>query len=620
MTLRPSLYPSVRPTRTIFRGSRLAVLAAGMAVAAAPVWGQPGRASTDVQPQQQSPYHGAVVEDIVARINDQVISKSDYDRAQQELDQEGRQQGWSEQQLMEQQRDLLRGLVDKQLLLSEGKQLDIDADTQLIKRLDEIRKQNHLDSMDALQKAAESQGVSFEDFKEQIRDNIITSSVISQEVGRHIQISPNEVQNYYNAHQKEFDRPEQERLSEILIPTANPDDAAQVAAAQKTADSLEDKLKSGEDFAALAKASSGGPTAAQGGDLGEFKRGQLAKELEDKTFDLKDGEYTQPLRTRQGFVILKVAQHTQGGLAPVKDVESQIEEQIGYSKMEPALREYLTKLRDEAYIDIKPGYTDSGASANEQKPVYSAYTPHTGKKKKHADRTRYRQVTRRTRGRQQPQTETAASSTPGNVPTLDKVNSAPANGKTDQASAKVYTQKPGKKEKIRFGQAPRETLPPTDTKTEDAGTNSQTPGTTNQAPATTEVASTNVPTGVQMTTNPDGSVVEQPDGAKKKKTRFSSRAMLPKDKSGKPKINPFAPLPVTTEEEADRKEQSTPLGLQGDTLNKKKPNPAKSGPKRRMSGEDKKKQSSDTTTTPASASNTGSMSSAPAAPAPNPQP
>ena len=152
--------------------------------------------ATDVTTQRttQSPYQGTVVEDIVAMVNDQVISKSDYDRAQQDLDGEARQQGWSQQQLMEQRRDLLRSLIDKQLLLSKGKELGINGETQVVKRLDEMSKQYHMDTMEDLQKAAEAQGVSFEDLKQNIRDSVITSEVISQEVGQHIQVAPSEIQ------------------------------------------------------------------------------------------------------------------------------------------------------------------------------------------------------------------------------------------------------------------------------------------------------------------------------------------------------------------------------------------------------------------------------------------
>lgn len=543
----------------------LSVLATGMAVVPAnPMLGQTAKAA-----QQQSPYPGAVVEDIVARINDQVISTSDYDRALQDLDQQAQQHQWTQQQLFEQKQNLLRDLIDQQLLISRGKELDITGETELVKQLDEMRKQYHLDSMDDLQKAAEAQGVSWEDFKANMRNHIIAQQVIRDEVGQHINITPTEVQAYYNAHKQDFNEPEQVRLSEILIPTANPDDASQVAEAKKKADEAEAKLKGGSDFATLAKSDSTGVTAANGGDLGEFRRGQLAKVLEDQTFDLKPGEYTEPIRTKQGYVILKVTEHTAGGIAPLKDAESQIENTIGMAKMNPALREYMTKLREGAYIEIKSGYEDSGASPNEMKPVYTAYTPPAAKKKKRVQRTRFNG-----RGRKagvEPVNE-AGSAEPGNVPSLaDVPQGSAAPTKKQIAAAKQVTMKPGKKEKIRFGQAPRETLPPAATKTEDASANNE---------------------GTQVAANDSSNVMpensagpDQPE-AKRVKTRFSAEARHHKAKQKGPKVDPFAPPPPTKEEIATQQQQAQPLGLNGDTSKKKK-SPRKEGPKRRMSDEKK---------------------------------
>ncbi|MGB7136515.1 MAG: peptidylprolyl isomerase, partial [Acidobacteriaceae bacterium] len=347
-----------------------ATLAAGLALTVVPALAQSRGQNfmdTQTQQQQQSPYHGQIVEDIVAYVNDQVISKSDYDRAEQELEQEARQQGWTQQQLFEQRKDLLRSLIDNQLLLSKGKELGITGETEVIKRLDDMRKQYHLASMEDLQKAAEQQGVSFEDLKEQIRENVIRSEVISQEVGSHIQIAPSEIEDYYKQHQQEFERPEEVKLSEILIATPNPDDAAQVAQAEKKADDVEARLKGGADFATVAKADSNGPTASDGGKLGEFKHGDLAKVLEDAAFDLPTGRFTQPIRTKQGWLILDVTDHQKAGLAHLEDVQSQIQEQLGYTKMEPAMRAYLAELRDQAYIEIRSGYVDSGATGHEQK-------------------------------------------------------------------------------------------------------------------------------------------------------------------------------------------------------------------------------------------------------------
>jgi peptidyl-prolyl cis-trans isomerase SurA len=619
LPLRPQLLPTETSIQMTLRftPNRFAFSCAALAVSLAVTTLQPAFAQSAKPNAQasQSPYQGAVVEDVVARVNDQVISRSDFERAEQDLEAQGRQQQWTQQQLYEQKRELLRDLIDRQLLLSKGKELDINGETELVKRLDDMRKQNHLDSMEALQKAAEDQGVSWEDFKASIRNQIISQQVIRDEVGRHVNVSPSELQSYYNQHKQEFDQPEQERLSEILIPTANPDDSEQVDAAKKKADDVYAKLQGGSDFADVAKSSSGGPTAGQGGDLGQFKRGQLAKLLEDQTFDLKTGQYTEPIRTKQGFVILKVTEHTAGGIQSFKDVEPQIEDAVGMAKMGPAMRDYLTKLREDAYIEIKGGYEDSGASPNEMKPVYSAYAPPSPKKKKKVTRTRYYQK----RGRAAKQeTETAAApAAPTGVPSLADVpqgsaaapattGSAPAadaaaagtaalpstsadstansSGKSSGAAAQVATakaptMKPGKKEKIRFGQAPRETLPTADTKTEDAGAN----GASNER----QVATSDTPSNLR-TLNPDGSVAS-PDlsSDKKSKTRFAARAKQPKAK--KDKTDPFAPPPVTTDEVATQQQQAKPLGLNGDTSKQKKPNFAKTGPKRRMTDDKKDK-------------------------------
>ena len=526
-----------------FAPSRLAAFSAILATSL--IFVSPNPAVGQKNSSTQAVYPGSPVEEIIARVNDQVISTSDYQRAMQDLEQQAQQHQWTEQQLYDQKDNLLRDLIDQQLLLSRGKQLGITGETNLVKELDQMRKQNHLATMADLQKAAESQGVNWQDFKASLRNRIIQQEVIHNEVGERINISPSEEKAYYEAHKDEFTRPEAIRLSEILIPTSNPDNAEQVAEAKKKADAAEAQLKSGADFAKLAETESAGVTASSGGDLGEFKRGQLAKVLEDQTFDLKPGQFTAPIRTKQGYIILKVTQHTPGGIAPLKDVEPQVENDIGMQKMAPALRAYLTKLRENAYIEIKDGYTDSGASPNEMKPIYTAYTPPT-KKKKRAQRSRFRPRGRKAR---------------------HKKVVAKAKGKNGKEQ--LATMKPGKKEKIRFGQAPRETLPPAPTQNKettpnDLGTQVAANTPNNSAPDVTQQGPDETP---------------QPE-AKPKKLRFADLARIHHKKKGS-QYDPFAPPPETTHELATQKQQDLPLGLNGDTLKLKKKNPRKEGPKRR---------------------------------------
>jgi len=317
-----------------------------------------------------------VVEQIVARVNNQIISSSEFRRSEEELRKEAMQQDPvnAEKIVGDREKDVLRDLIDQQLLLQRGKDLGITADTELIKKLDQMRKDMNLDSMEELEKAAQAQGVSFEEFKQNMRNQIITQQVISKEVGSRLAIDKAEEQKFYDAHKSELDQPEQVRLSEILVstdkkPGDNRDDNQILQEAQTKAAGLLDQIKNGAKFDDVAKKDSDGPSAAQGGDLGYFKRGTLAKELEDKVFAMKAGDISDVTRTKQGFIILKVAEHHEAGVPPLSQIEPRIQDAVYMQKLQPALRDYLTKLREDAFIDIKSGYVDTGASPNETKPV-----------------------------------------------------------------------------------------------------------------------------------------------------------------------------------------------------------------------------------------------------------
>jgi len=349
---------------------------------------------------------GQVVEEIITRVNGQIITRSEFQRSKDQLRDDVKQQDAANADKLyaEREKDVLRDLIDQQLLLEKGKDLGISGDTDLVKRLDQMRKEMKLETMEELEKAATAQGISYEDFKQNMKNQIITQKVIGEEVGQHLSIAKEELQQFYDEHKNEMEQPESNKLSEILVAPKKPaaeapaaanqntapdesasagdtpknpdaeaakqaDAAAALAAAEAKASDLLKQIRAGSNFEDVAKKSSDGPSAAQGGDLGVFKRGSLAKELEDKTFAMKAGEVTDVIRTKQGYVILKVVGHQMAGIPPIKDVEPKIQDALYYQKLQPALRTYLTKLREEAYIDYKPGYVDSGASPNQTKPV-----------------------------------------------------------------------------------------------------------------------------------------------------------------------------------------------------------------------------------------------------------
>src|ERR1700719_1195207 len=342
-----------------------------------------------------------VVEEIIARVNNEIVTRTEYVRSRDQLKQEVQQQDPSnaDRAFAEKQRDVLRDLIDQQLLLQKGKDMGITGDTELVKRLDEMRKQMNLETMEEMEKAAEAQGASYEEFKQNLRNQIVTQRVIGQEVGSKLAMNKDDEKRFYEQHRAEMERPEEVRLSEILIapklpatppltPGAKPEppteaeNEAALSAAHAKAQDLLDQIRKGAKFADLAKKTSDGPSAKDGGDLSYFKRGTLAKELEDKVFALKSGEETDVIRTKQGYVILQVAEHQAAGVPPLKEVEPRIQDALYMQKLQPALRTYLSTLREQAFIDIKSGYVDSGASSKQTKPVETTAKEDKAKKLK----------------------------------------------------------------------------------------------------------------------------------------------------------------------------------------------------------------------------------------------
>lgn len=286
-------------------------------------------------------------------------------------------------------------------------------------------------------------------------------------------------------------------------------------------------------------------------------------------------------------------------------------------QMQPALRTYLTKLREDAYIDIKPGFIDSGASPRQTKPVFSAYAPPVPKKKRDKQRFdrggRFSEVSKTTTtplGVATPSaapsaassatapsavSSTAPSAAPGSEATAPSETTPaptkPSTTATATASSKpVVASKPKKikREKVRFGQAPRNTLPPgpqetaegagagvaASTQTADAG-DAVAPGT-----AIAPIDSTNTQIANQDPLAP------KPDQTGK--TRYSYRAKtvaaekVTKKQEAVRQKSAYTPVAATTQENRDRKTQAAPLGLNGDTATKKKAVREKGAAKERL--------------------------------------
>lgn len=308
-----------------------------------------------------------VVEEIVARVNNDIITREDLEHARATLQTEAQEDCANcapdqiRAHIAAKDKDLLRDLIDQSLLAQRAKDRGINVDTELIKRLDAIRLQYKLPDLDALEKEVTKSGQDYEDFKTQLRDQLLTQELIRKEVGSKIIVSHEDIVKYYNDHKSEFVRPETVVLREIFVSTEGKPEA-DISALRKKADNLRDRiLNNGDDFGELAKRYSDSLTAKQSGDLGTFQRSQLDSKIAEKVFALNRSQMTEVMETKTGFEILQVRERYQAGEQPLDKVEPEISNKLYEQHMEPGMRAYLTTLREDSYVQIKPGYTDTAA-------------------------------------------------------------------------------------------------------------------------------------------------------------------------------------------------------------------------------------------------------------------
>lgn len=330
---------------------------------------------------------GRIVEEIIARVNNEIITRSDYNRELANAEEDAKQecQGrCTPQQLdadvADRKKNALRDLIDQSLLVQRGKDMGLSVETDVIKQLDQIRQQNNMASMEDLEKAVSAQGLNWEDFKSNIRNKILVQKVVGQEVGQHITIGHDDVAKYYNEHKADFVRPEGVALREIEVSTEGKKET-EIPDLKKKAETALQRVKNGEDFGEIAKRYSDGQTAKQGGYLGMYKRGELAKSIEDVVFKLKRNDLTDVMETKQGFLVLQVMEHYDEGQQPLEKVENEIMNTLYNQRMQPAMRDYLKTLREQSYVIIKPEFADVAGVGNSEIQEVSA-TPEADKKKK----------------------------------------------------------------------------------------------------------------------------------------------------------------------------------------------------------------------------------------------
>ena len=339
-----------------------------------------------------------LVEEIIAKVNGDIITRGELDRSRKQIEadlRERRMTGPQLQQAMDEaSKHVLRDRIDQLLLQQKGKELNINLDAEVTKYIADLqRRANIADPEKFQQYVREQTGMTFEDFKSETKNGMMTQRVVRQEVASRINVKKEELRKYYDEHKAEFVREERIFLREILVSTEGKDDAA-VAAAEKKAKDLAARAARGEKFPELAQANSDAVTAQSGGEMPGFKKGELRTDIEELVWDKPKGFVTPPVKVPNGFLILKVDEHQKAGQADFEEVENEIMDKVFTPRMQPAVREYLTKLREQAFLEIKPGYLDSGAAAGKDTTWTdpAQLKPETVTKEEVANQTRRRRL------------------------------------------------------------------------------------------------------------------------------------------------------------------------------------------------------------------------------------
>lgn len=323
----------------------------------------PAQASAPVAVKPSS-----TIEQIIAKVNGDIITRGEYEQELKSIEARLRAANVPANQMQaaieEQKKSALRDLIDERLLVQKGKELDVNVDGELTKYLARIQSENKIADPDKFQSwVREATGMSYEDFRADIRDRMLTQRVISSEVSGKINIPRSDVEKYYNDHKQEFMRKERIFLREIQVNNTTKDEAGW-AAAEKKAKDLVARARKGERFPELARDNSDAQTASEGGSIPPMERGLLRADIEKVVWDRQKGFVSDPIKLENSYLIVRVDEQHKEGQAALEEVENEIRERIYQPIFEPRIREYLTELRRNAFLEIREGYVDVGAAKN----------------------------------------------------------------------------------------------------------------------------------------------------------------------------------------------------------------------------------------------------------------
>lgn len=298
-----------------------------------------------------APAAGQVIEEIVAVVNDDVITlsqyKDQYDATLQQLRSAFQGEEYEKQYQML-KKDLLNMMITDVLLMQQAKEKNINVSEQVKMAVENIKKENNIASDDDLKRGLQQQGLDYAQWIKQLEDNMQRQATVYSEVDRTIVLDDSEIVGYYKLHPEEFTEPEEYHVRAIYLSL----EGKTPEALAETRGLLSDKVKAGESFNALAKEYSNGPAREAEGDLGRFRKGELDKTLEQSVAKLKAGETGDWVETKNGWYLLKLEEKKDSRLKTFEEVKKDVEEKLYSEKKVKKLAEYLKTLREKSYIKI----------------------------------------------------------------------------------------------------------------------------------------------------------------------------------------------------------------------------------------------------------------------------
>ena len=332
-----------------------------------------------------------VVDEVIAQVNDEVITLSSLKRETKERIEALKQNGMTEQQaqaeVVKRQAELIATLINEKLLLQKGKELELanEIEAEVNRRMLSIAEGQGITTIEKLYEAMRQSGLNPDDVRRTMRTEMTKQAVLQQEVDRRVYLgfTPDEVKKYFDAHPDQFRKPETIKLSEIYLSTTGKDEAAVKARVTE----LVAQLRAGADFGAVAAANSereknGQRTAPQDkGYVGEFDVPSLREDLVGALKDVKAGGIAEPIKLSDGYQIIRVDARTPGGTTPAFN-DNRVREAMLLERQSKERDTYLQNLRNEAFIKVTDAYSASVAPLLKiQSPVAAKSQDKEDKKK-----------------------------------------------------------------------------------------------------------------------------------------------------------------------------------------------------------------------------------------------